>query len=183
MINNYLYLIILIIIIINFISYNFLDYKYKLLNKQKIIDLLFDPSYWVWIGIYFYSKETKNITNILILKIFFIIIYYIYLIKLFIIFLQYRILLIFIILTIIVHIINYIILKKKFITININKSFLDYLSPYYIISIYYYLFENNIYNNCYKYKKIIFRISRYIFSFNFIYIIYLLYLYIILFSR
>lgn len=74
MFDMYLFSILIIILnIINFISYNYLSYKYKLFENENIYDFIFNPYYWIWIGVYLYEKESKNVYVIYIIKIFFMI--------------------------------------------------------------------------------------------------------------
>jgi hypothetical protein len=172
---NYFYQIILMfLIIINLFIIIFLDYKYKIFSKKNLIDIILDPSYWIWISIYKYIKDTENISTSNLIKIIFSMIYYFYIISLVLRMLSYAIFII-IIIIILIHLINYIVIKKylKYLNIILRKNIIDYFIPYYWISIAYYLFDKNIKNK--SNYKFLYEFSRYIFSLNFFYIVYIIF--------
>lgn len=166
----------MVLIIINLFIIIFFEHKYRIFKNERIIDLLLDPSYWIWICLYKYNYEEKKSFNSLIFKLLFAAIYYLYLVNILLKLLFYDNRYIFLILTVVIaHVINYVKIKKglKHSHLTLTKNFIDFFVPYYCISIAYYNFDQ-------KYKKydnkinIWFTFSRYFFSFNSLYILYLL---------
>ena len=170
MLGNYEIISILVFInIINFIIYNYLEYKQHI--KEKFIDLIFNPLYTIWVSIYLNSKKLKRNVNDII-KLSFFISYYLFIILLINIVFENQYLLFMILLVILGNFINILIIKKK---INNKISFeqIDYLLPIYIISIYYYCYISESKGDNILYRWII--ISKTFFNLYLIFLLHIVY--------
>ena len=173
MTDNIIYVTFFVIInLINFISYNYLEYKYKV--KEKILDLIFNPFYSIWIRIYLYNKEKNGYVS-KIVKMFFFLSYWFFWLIFLKVMIKELFLLPFVLFIIIIQFINIYIINKYFekkkMKINFNK--IDYTMPAYIIDIKYYIFISDYKDN----NRIInwIKISKTLFNFYSVFLFFIVY--------